>query len=583
MRRTTAAAAGAVFTAAMLSSAPAHAATATRIHDVQGAAHLSPLRGTAVSVPGIVTAKASNGFYLQDPQPDRDARTSEAILVFTGSAPTVAVGDAVTVEGTVSEFRPGGADGVANLTTTELTSPTVTVTSSGNPLPKATVLHPPTSVIENDAHGDVEQAGTFDPAQDGLDYYESLESMRVTVANAQAVGPTNSFNELPVVTSGAGPRSARGGIVLRPNDANPERIILDDGLGFTPPKVDVGARATTAPTGVVSYSFGNVKIALTAATTFTGTLKPETTRADTGTELSIGTFNVENLDPGDPPAKFARLASIIVTNLRAPDVLALEEVQDDTGATDDGTVAADQTYAKLIAAITAAGGPAYQYRQIDPVDDQDGGEPGGNIRVGFLFAPSRGVTFANAPAGDSTTPVAVSGGHLTLNPGRIDPANDAWADSRKPLVGEFVYRGQHVFVIANHFASKGGDQPLFGRFQPPATPSATKRTAQARLVNDFVKKLPAGARIAVIGDLNDFEFSTAVKTVAGTQLIDLPATLPVSQRYTYVFDGNSQVLDHILLSKAAARSYSYDIVHVNAEYADQASDHDPQLVRLKIS
>ncbi|MFI5954662.1 endonuclease/exonuclease/phosphatase family protein [Cryptosporangium sp. NPDC051539] len=576
-------AAGGVLLSAVLISAPAQAATATRIHDVQGAAHLSPLRGTAVSVPGIVTATASNGFYLQDPQPDRDPRTSEAILVYTGSAPTAAVGDAVTVTGTVTEFRPGGADGTANLTTTELTSPTVTVTSSGNRLPVATVLRPPTSVIENDSTGDVEQSGTFDPATDGIDYYESLESMRVQVVNAVAVGPTNSFNELPVVTTGAGPRSARGGIVLRPGDANPERIILDDGLGFVPPMVDVSAKASGPVTGVVSYGFGNVKIVLTAAATFTGTLTPETTRADTGTELSVGTFNVENLDPGDPPAKFARLASIIVNNLRAPDVLALEEVQDDNGATDDGTVAAGQTYAKLIAAITAAGGPSYEFRQIDPVDDQDGGEPGGNIRVGFLFAPSRGVSFAGAPAGDSTTAVAVNaGGHLTLNPGRIAPANDAWADSRKPLAGEFVYRGRSVVVIANHFASKGGDQPLFGRFQPPATPSATKRAAQAKLVNDFVRQLGPQALVAVVGDLNDFEFSTTVKTVAGTQLVDLPATLPVSQRYTYVFDGNSQVLDHILLSRGAARSYSYDIVHVNAEYTDQASDHDPQLVRLRV-
>ncbi|MFG1924194.1 endonuclease/exonuclease/phosphatase family protein [Cryptosporangium sp. NPDC048952] len=586
---------GLVLVGGVLVSTPAQAATATRIHDVQGAAHVSPLRGTAVSVPGVVTAKASNGFYLQDPQPDRDPRTSEAILVFTSSAPTVAVGDAVTVEGTVTEFRPGGADGTANLTTTELTSPTVTVTSSGNPLPAATVLgaggrRPPTTVIDDDANGDVETGGTFDPATDGIDFYESLESMRVRVNDAVAVGPTNSFNELPVLGDrgrGAGTRSARGGIVLRANDANPERIILDDGLGFAPPKADVGAVAGGPADGVVSYGFGNVKIVLTAAVSFAGTKQPETTRADTATELSVGTFNVENLDPNDPPAKFARLASIIVGNLRAPDVLALEEVQDNDGATNGGTVAADRTYAALISAITAAGGPTYSYRQIDPVNNADGGEPGGNIRVGFLYAASRGVSFASAPAGDATTPVSVTkAGHLSLNPGRIAPAETAWADSRKPLAGEFVFRGRSVFVIANHFVSKGGDQPLFGRFQPPAQSSAAKRAQQAALVNGFVKQLLAAqpqANIAVVGDLNDFEFSRTITTLAGSQLVDLPATLPVAERYTYVFDGNSQVLDHILLSRAAARSYSYDVVHVNAEYADQASDHDPQLVRLKVS
>ncbi|GAA3385470.1 endonuclease/exonuclease/phosphatase family protein [Cryptosporangium minutisporangium] len=595
VRRVTVAATGLLLVGGVLASAPAQAATAVRIHDVQGAAHVSPLRGQVVSVPGIVTARASNGFYLQDPQPDRDSRTSEAVLVYTGSAPAVAVGDAVTVEGTVTEFRPGGADGTANLATTQISTPTVTVTSSGNPLPAPTVLgaggrRPPTTVVENDANGDVEAGGRFDPASDGLDFYESLEAMRVQVNDAVAVGPTNSFNELPVLADrgrGAGPRSVRGGIVLRPDDANPERVILDDGLGFAPPKVDVGAAATGPAVGVVSYGFGNVKVVLTAAAAFSGTRSPETTRADTRAELSVATFNVENLDPSDPPAKFARLASIIVGNLRAPDVVALEEVQDNNGATNDGTVAADRTYATLIAAIAAAGGPTYAYRQIDPVNNQDGGEPGGNIRVGFLYAASRGVSPAPAPAGDATSPVTVTeNGHLSLNPGRIAPADAAWADSRKPLAGEFTYRGRSVFVIANHFVSKGGDQPLFGRYQPPAQPSATKRVAQATLVNGFVKRLLAAdpqALVAVVGDLNDFEFSRTVQTVAGRQLVDLPATLPVGERYTYVYDGNSQVLDHILISRAAARSYSYDIVHVNAEYTDQASDHDPQLVRLRVS
>lgn len=594
LRRIVLAGTGLVLVGGVLASAPAQAASAVRIHDVQGAAHLSPLRGTVVSVPGVVTATTSSGFYLQDPRPDRDPRTSEAILVFTGSAPGVAVGDSVTVEGTVTEFRPGGADGAANLTTTELTTPTVTVVSAGTALPAPTVLgaggrRPPATVFDDDANGDVEAGGTFDPATDGLDFYESLESMRVRVDDAVAVGPTNSHDELPVLADrgrGAGPRSVRGGVVLRQDDANPERIILDDGLGTAPPKADVGAVAGGPAVGIVSYGFGNTKVLLTDPVSFSGTRPPETTRADTGPELSIATFNVENLDPGDPPAKFARLASIIVRNLRAPDVLALEEVQDDTGAAGDGTVTAGRTYATLIAAITAAGGPTYAYRQIDPVNDADGGEPGGNIRVGFLYAAGRGVSFANAPAGDATTPVGVTpAGHLSLNPGRIAPAEEAWAASRKPLAAEFVFRGRPVFVIANHFVSKGGDQPLAGRFQPPAQSSATKRVRQATLVNGFVRQLLAArpqALVAVVGDLNDFEFSRTVRTVAGTQLVDLPATLPVAERYTYVFDGNSQVLDHILLSRTAARSYSYDVVHVNAEYADQASDHDPQLVRLRV-
>jgi hypothetical protein len=114
-------------------------ATSTRIHDIQGTSHISPLNGkTVTNVPGIVTALAARGFYFQDPNPDNDDRTSEGIFVFTSSAPSVQVGDSVQVSGTVTEFRP--ANSATNLTTTEITTPTVVKLSSSNPLPAATVL-----------------------------------------------------------------------------------------------------------------------------------------------------------------------------------------------------------------------------------------------------------------------------------------------------------------------------------------------------------------------------------------------------------------------------------------------------------
>src|SRR6185312_16850305 len=101
---------------------------------------------------------------------------------------------------------------------------------------------------------------------------------------------------------------------------------------------------------------------------------------------------VENLAPSNPDSKFQALAQGIVTNLASPDIIAVEEVQDNDGATDDGVVAADQTLSKLTAAIAAAGGPSYQWAEIDPVNDEDGGQPGGNTRVAFLYNPDR-VTF----------------------------------------------------------------------------------------------------------------------------------------------------------------------------------------------
>jgi predicted extracellular nuclease len=244
----------------------------------------------------------------------------------------------------------------------------------------------------------------------------------------------------------------------------------------------------------------------------------------------------------------------------------------------------------LVAAISAAGGPAYQYRQIDPVDDADGGEPGGNIRVGFLFRTDRDVEFIDRPGGTSTSSTAAvahpSGPRLTFSPGRIDPGNAAWAASRKPLAGEFRMRGKKVIVIVNHFNSKGGDQPLFGRFQPPSRSSEVQRHAQAVIVNSFVDSILAGnpnANVVVLGDINDFEFSETVSILEGGVLSSLMNRLPKRERYSYVFEGNSQVLDQILVSEHLGRfSIDYDVVHLNSEFATQTSDHDPQVARIDL-
>src|SRR5262249_20712963 len=138
-----------------------------------------------------------------------------------------------------------------------------------------------------------------------------------------------------------------------------------------------------------------------------GGLAQETTAPVAPGQLAIATFNVENLDPGDGAVKFDHLARLIVNHLRSPDLLALEEVQDNNGPTNDAVVDASMTFALLIAAIQAAGGPTYEFRSIDPVDDQEGGEPGGNIRVGFLFRADRGLRFIDRAGGTATTATTV--------------------------------------------------------------------------------------------------------------------------------------------------------------------------------
>ncbi|NUR80133.1 MAG: nuclease [Dermatophilaceae bacterium] len=448
---------------------------------------------------------------------------------------------------------------------------------------------PPANVIEDDATGSVESSGTFDPATDGIDFWESMEGMRVSVAAPQVVGPTNTYGETAVVPDGSGLRTPRGGILVSATDSNPERVLLDDVLSKAPSAV-VGDTLGAQVTGVLDYSFGNFKLlpSTTPVVTPGGLTAEQTTAAPAGT-LAAATFNVENLDPTDPQSKFDGLAAQVVGNLRSPDLIAVEEIQDNDGAANSGVVSASTTYSKLIAAITAAGGPSYQYRQIDPTDGADGGEPGGNIRVAFLFRTDRGLAFVDRGTATATTAVSVTGSGattaLSVSPGRIDPGNAAWASTRKPLAGEFTWNGLKFFAVANHFSSKGGDDPLFGVKQPPTRSSETKRHQQAQIVRTFTDQLLAAdpnARLLLLGDFNDFEFSQTADILVGsgaTALTSMPRTLPANERYSYVYEGNSQVLDQVLVSPAWATK-AYDVVHINAEFSTRQSDHDPSVARL---
>ncbi|HEY7430208.1 MAG TPA: endonuclease/exonuclease/phosphatase family protein [Streptosporangiaceae bacterium] len=579
------------------------------IHDIQGTSWLSPQNGkTVTNVPGVVTGVratgSSKGYWIQDTNPDNDPATSEGIFVFTGSAPAVQPGDDVLVSGKVQDFYPlSSGDTVSttsNLSITEIDQTSVSTLSSGNPLPAPIVLGPSTvpGQYAPDLGGTNIESTPITPSRSALDFYESIEGMRVEVDNARVVGPSDSFAEQYITTKPDQNTSFRGGTLLEAENATPSgrlEVVAADGSN---PEVNVGDVFSGATIGPLDYSqFGGYFIAATTLGTVQhGNLPRTVATAPAKKQLSIATYNVENLAPSDPASKFQALASGIVTNLASPDIVALEEVQDNDGAADDGVVAADQTISKLAAAISAAGGPAYSSREIDPVNDQDGGQPGGNIRVAFLFNPAH-VSFVDAGAASvnrsaTGTQVVKKKGEpaLTLSPGRIDPGNPVWTASRKPLVGEFSFNGKDVFVIANHFDSKLGDQNADGRFQFPAQASAVQRAGQALTEHDFIGQILAidpKADVVAVGDLNDYQFSPALSVLktgtadgSGTStLTDLITTLPVNQQYTYDFDGINEVLDHILVSESVTK-FNYQVVHLNSEYADQVSDHDPQVVDI---
>jgi len=566
--------------------------TGPSIAEIQGAGHFSPYEGDTVeNVQGVVTALRGDGYYIQSLQPDNNLATSEGLLVFTKYPPRVKVGDLVLVSGEIDEFYASGAE-AGYLPITELVQSEFTVLSSDQAVPEPVIIGqggrtPPNKIIDNDS------LDVFDPDEDGIDFYESMESMLVQVNDALAVGPSSAYKEIPIVVDGgenAGLLSAAGALVIQKDDYNPERILLDDSLRSLP-LVMTGDYSIDPIVGILDYTFGAFKLQPLKKPTFTsGGFEPEIAVPASDDELSVATFNVENLDPLDLPERFETLANQIVNHLQSPDLITLVEIQDNNGPGMNDEVDASQTYQMIVDAVIAAGGPVYQFRDIAPKPNRDGGESGGNIRVGFLFRTDRGLTFVDRAGGDAITAVEwvqdATGTHLSFSPGRVDPTNSAFLESRKPLVGEFVFRGQTIFVVANHLNSKGGDTALFGEFQPPLLTSETQRVKQAQVLNDFVAellRLDPQANILVTGDLNDFQFSNPLVTLMGNELTNLVTVLPAEEQYTYVYEGNAQVLDHILASPNMYRNLNdIDIVHVNALLygSERLGDHDPVLARF---
>ncbi|HCU57478.1 MAG TPA: hypothetical protein DF984_04515, partial [Anaerolineaceae bacterium] len=571
------------------------------IHNIQGANHFSPMEGeTVTDVAGVVTVLRSDGFYMQSTEPDDDPATSEGIFIETDGVPTVKVGDAVLVSGIVKEKAPGGS-GTDNLTQTLIDDVTVEVVSSGNGLPAPTVVGeggrmPPTQVIDNDSNGYVSAKTPFDPDEDGLDFYESMEGMLIQINDALVVGPTNAYKEIVVVGdmgAHADVLSELGGLVIQADDFNPERIVLDD-LLVELPYVDMGDYATEPVIGVVDFDYGNFKILPFESVHFTSGGLSQEVATDPGDAdvLRIADYNVENFSTNEPE-RVAKLADQIVNLMLSPDIIALQEIQDNNGAPNMDGVAADQTYQAIIDAVVSLGGPTYGYVNIDPKAGNDGGISGGNIRNGYLYRLDSGLTLVDAPHGDAVTPVGilVQDGKpmLSLNPGRIDPENRAFDQSRKPIVVQFLYKGESLFLINNHFNSKGGDMPLFGKVQPPRLETEAQRVQQAQVVFDFVSALLAvdpTARVIVLGDLNDFQFSPPLAVLKTDGLLtDLVETLPVEERYTYVYDGNSQVLDHIMVSESLLSALSeFNILHINSGYdiEQRFSDHEISLATFAI-
>lgn len=601
------------------------------IHEIQGAGAASPRVGESLSTTGIVTGRKSNGFFLQTPDADADAdpATSEGVFVFTSSAPpaAAAVGNRVRVSGTVVEFVPAADSLQPPLT--EIGNVTgVAQLSAGNALPTPVTLT------------------TSLPAPDGaFDQLERFEGMRVVVPSLTVAAPTGGFTDEPDATGSSNgvfhgvvtgtPRPFREPGIEAPNpapsgssipplprwDANPELIAIDsDALGADKLDVTVGAVIANL-TGPLDYGFRRYTM-LPETTPTVANTAPTAARLPDDDEFTVAGYNLERFfdtvnDPstGEPVltasafAKRLNKASLAIRDsLNTPDILATVEIEN---------LSTLQALAdKINADAIAAGQPDPQYAAYL----QEGNDVGG-IDVGFLVkAAEVGAGIARVEVIDVTQ----HGKDTTW----IDPSTNAPSllNDRPPLQLDAVVhyadgREFPVSVIAVHQRSLNDVDS-----EEPSGPTTLgdrvrqKRQKQAEYLADLIQDMQAAdaqRRIVVLGDFNAFDFNDglgdSMNVVTGTptpdeqtavpgdgidlvdpDLINLFALEPADQRYSFVFGGNAQSLDHVLANQAlllATDDHALDHARINADFpeinrndADSPSrlaDHDPAVAYFK--
>ena len=503
------------------------------IWQIQGAGLASPLAGQTVkTLDNIVTGVASNGFFIQTPEArvDADAETSNGIFVFTGSAPAVQVGDQVDVTGTVAEF----------FNFTEIDGPTVTVDSTGNALPAAVLLD-----------ADTPSPDQPQPATE----MERYEGMIVRVENGIASGPTDRFGDTPVV---AGPnRPFREPGILFPGepglpvwDGNPEIFEINpDGAGL--PNLDIPAGAVIdVAEGPLSFSFSDYQIWPTTLSV-NGTIVLDPIRARQAGELTIASQNLLRLmdtvndpcsDDVPTPAVYAdrlnKVSLLIREGFGAPDIVVVQEVE-------------NLGVLQAVAARILADDPAIAYDAYLLE-----GNDVGCIDIGFLVRDTIQVDSVTQFGKDDLFTFGTS---------------TALLHDRPPLVlrGSYVGNGAPfpITVIGIHNRSLSGIDGSDG------ARVRAKRHEQALRISQYVQSLQTsepGIRLVLTGDFNAFQFTDgyvdAIGQITGspdplgamipaTDEVDPDLTNwllsePAAERYSFIFDGSAQALDHTLTTQA---------------------------------
>jgi uncharacterized protein len=580
------------------------------IHAIQGPGVKSPFDGDFVQTMGVVTAVKSNGFFIQNPdgQDDGDPNTSEGVFIFTSSKPAsaAALGNLVQVRGTVAEFR--SLTDPLSFTSTEISgSVQVTLLSTGNPLPSPVTL----TAADTDPHG-------------GAQELEKYQGMRVLVPSLSVVAPTQgNVNETNATATSNGvffgviagvARPFREAGIQDPEnllfppppccipvfDGNPEHIRVDSDaqVGANPIDVTSGALVTNL-TGVLDYLTHEYTIIPDPASppAVSGNVAAMPLPAPDQHEITIVGMNVERFfdtvnDPGTSdavltPTAFAnRLnkASLIIRNiLNMPDIVGVEEMENLSTLQ---AVAAKVNSDAVAAGLDNPGYAAYL----------DEGNDVGGIDVGFLVKTSRISVDDVTQYGKDTQFVQPDGNSALLN-------------DRPPLVlhAKVIATGKELplsfTVIANHLRSLDSiDDPADG----PRV--RAKRLAQAHDLANLIQGFQAGGENVVsLGDYNALSvndgFVDIMGIILGTPapadqdvlgdgtspvsppLTDLLTTLPADRQYSYSFDGDAQILDHILVSDSIKNSVSrFVYAHDDADFPEtfrndpnrpeRLSDHD---------
>lgn len=600
------------------------------IPNIQGAQHRTPFLGYATKTKGIVTAFGKRDrfpggidIYIQDPKGDGRVETSDAIHIFSkDESIKLELGDEIEISGIIYEEMT--TTGMGRTSIQEVDANSIKVLSKGNPLPTAVHLgvngRPIPDHDVSTWRGDL-NLKPFLKMTDGIDFWESLEGMRISINDALILGfrggneeyesqrPKDYLN-LYITADGNEPKvrtTQVGGLMIDPigGDFNPEIIQiasnhLSKGIK-TNEFYNIGEVISGTIEGVLSYEkniFGSGELSLIipeeqkALTEFKGRgeVKLEdreiTTLESSEDHLTVATFNVENLN-SKQKKRLQLMGRVVSETLKCPDIVNLVEIQDNNGEDFTGGSTASETMKKFIE-NTPCPGVDYQPINIDPVNHNEGGVPGGNIRVSMIYNANR-VGFEQR--GDMS-PLTHAGlnpnGGLVHNPGRVFPRADEFKGTRKSIVSQFTFKGQNVYVIGNHFNSKLGDTSAWSNKQPVKLGSEERRAGLAKMINKFVQEIQRvdpDANVIVAGDFNAYIVETPMRILEGNTLKNLMTygdLLAPEKRYTTVYNGNSQALDYIFVNKALlSKEPQIEVLHINSDYMGAFSDHDPLVARFK--